>query len=206
MPGSPPPYPGGVPAPNSAGAPAPYPGGVPGSVPPPPYGYQAGGLSGASYAGFGARLGGYLLDGLLYGLLSLVFVVPAFILGVMAFDDCQTYTDVDGVTSLECGPGELNGGLLAAAIVLAVIGYLVVIVIYIRALGRTGQTWGRKIVGVKVVGKESGQPLGVGKALGRTLIEVIVSGNCILGYLWMLWDRDKQTWHDKIVSSVVVRV
>jgi hypothetical protein len=26
-----------------------------------------------------------------------------------------------------------------------------------------------------------------------------------LGYLWMLWDDKKQTWHDKVVNSVVVK-
>ncbi len=26
-----------------------------------------------------------------------------------------------------------------------------------------------------------------------------------LGYLWMLWDDDKQTWHDKMVRSIVVK-
>ena len=25
-----------------------------------------------------------------------------------------------------------------------------------------------------------------------------------LGYFWMLWDREKQTWHDKMAGSVVV--
>jgi hypothetical protein len=29
---------------------------------------------------------------------------------------------------------------------------------------------------------------------------------CYLGYLWMLWDDQKQTWHDKIVDSAVIRV
>jgi uncharacterized RDD family membrane protein YckC len=28
----------------------------------------------------------------------------------------------------------------------------------------------------------------------------------VLGYLWMLWDKEKQTWHDKIIGSIVVRV
>lgn len=158
------------------------------------------------YAGFGARLGGYLLDLLLYGLLALVFAIPAFVLGAAAFRNCDTYTDSEGVTQIDCGPGDLNGGLLAAAIAVGLIGYVVIAVIYIRALGRTGQTWGRKIVGIRVVGKDSGQPLGVWRALGRTLVEGIVSGNCFLGFLWMLWDKDNQTWHDKIVSSVVVKV
>jgi len=26
----------------------------------------------------------------------------------------------------------------------------------------------------------------------------------LIGYLWMLWDDEKQTWHDKVVGSVVV--
>jgi uncharacterized RDD family membrane protein YckC len=26
-----------------------------------------------------------------------------------------------------------------------------------------------------------------------------------LGFLWMIWDSNKQTWHDKIAGTVVVR-
>jgi uncharacterized RDD family membrane protein YckC len=28
----------------------------------------------------------------------------------------------------------------------------------------------------------------------------------LLGYLWMLWDKERQTWHDKFANSVVVPV
>ncbi len=28
----------------------------------------------------------------------------------------------------------------------------------------------------------------------------------LLGYLWMLWDKENQTWHDKMATSVVVPV
>ncbi|MFT5223920.1 MAG: putative RDD family membrane protein YckC, partial [Glaciecola sp.] len=27
-----------------------------------------------------------------------------------------------------------------------------------------------------------------------------------LGYLWMLWDREKRTWHDIVVNVRVVKV
>jgi len=27
-----------------------------------------------------------------------------------------------------------------------------------------------------------------------------------LGFLWMLWDKDRQTWHDKAAGSFVIRV
>ena len=29
---------------------------------------------------------------------------------------------------------------------------------------------------------------------------------CYLGYFWMLWDGEKQTWHDKLATTVVVPV
>jgi len=28
----------------------------------------------------------------------------------------------------------------------------------------------------------------------------------LLGYLWMLWDSEKQCWHDKFAGDVVVPV
>jgi uncharacterized RDD family membrane protein YckC len=32
-----------------------------------------------------------------------------------------------------------------------------------------------------------------------------VSGAVVLiGFLWMIWDREKQTWHDKAAGSVVI--
>jgi uncharacterized RDD family membrane protein YckC len=160
-----------------------------------------------NYAGFGARLGARLLDGILYGIVGAVFYVPAFILGIAAFKDCTRTTAIDGTKSITCETGQLKGGLLAAAIAIGAIGLLVVGILYLSQLGKTGQTWGRKIVGVKVVTKDTGAPIGFARALGRTLLEsTISSAICYLGFLWMLWDKDKQTWHDKIVNSVVVKV
>ena len=82
---------------------------------------------------------------------------------------------------------------------------VVVLVIYVRALGR-GQTWGMRITKIRLVRSDNGMPVGFGKALGRTLFADIVSANVFyLGYLWAAWDDRKQTWQDKIVSSYVVR-
>ena len=73
-------------------------------------------------------------------------------------------------------------------------------------MGKTGQTWGARIVGVKVIDERTGAPIGFGRALGRSLFASFISANVFyLGYLWMLWDDKKQTWQDKVVTSVVVR-
>ncbi len=152
------------------------------------------------------RLGGYLLDGLLYGLLMTAFIVPATIIGVSAFNGCVSVT-IDNTTEVRCPPGKPEGGLLAAAIILGIVGLLFVAFIYLRALGKTGQTWGARIVGVKVIGEASGEPIGFGRALGRQLFAGFISANIFyLGYLWMLWDDKKQTWQDKVVGSIVIKV
>jgi uncharacterized RDD family membrane protein YckC len=39
------------------------------------------------------------------------------------------------------------------------------------------------------------------------LFAVVISSNILyLGFLWMLWDGDRQTWHDKIAGTVVIKV
>ena len=159
------------------------------------------------YAGFWLRFAGYLLDGLLYGLLFVPFAIAAGVLGFQAFDDCYTVENrFDGTTELRCPDGAPEGGPLAAAIIIGLIGLVVVMFIYLRALAKSGQTWGRKIVGVKVVKATTGLAPGWGAAIGRTLFAYFISANiCYLGYLWMLWDKQKQTWQDKVAGTIVIK-
>ena len=195
-----------VPPPPGFAAPPPPPGAVATAPGYPPYGYGAPPVGGER-AGFGVRLGGYLLDGLLYGLLMAVFAIPGGVLIAASFSDCYTFERFDGSTEIECPPGSPEGGMIAGGIALIAVGFLLVAFIYLRALGRSGQTWGRKIVGIKVIGEQTGEPIGFGRALGRQLFAGFISAQIFyLGYLWMLWDDKKQTWHDKVVNSIVVKL
>jgi uncharacterized RDD family membrane protein YckC len=40
----------------------------------------------------------------------------------------------------------------------------------------------------------------------RWIVAYISGATIFLGYLWMLWDPRKQTWHDKAAGSFVVKV
>lgn len=72
--------------------------------------------------------------------------------------------------------------------------------------GSTGQTLGKRALGIRVIDFNGGGVIGYQRAAIRYLAS-IVSGICLLiGYLWMLWDKEKQTWHDKLSTSVVVPV
>tara|TARA_S200000501_G_scaffold338491_1_gene345369 strand:+ start:94 stop:627 length:534 start_codon:yes stop_codon:yes gene_type:complete len=149
-------------------------------------------------AGFGNRLGSYLLDVVLYGaVMSVLVFIGALMLTNELFVDW--WADDDGVR-------DTDGGILAGALLLSVLGPLLVIIVYIAQLGRTGQTWGRKIVGNKVIRVDNGDVPGIGRALGRELFAWIFSASIMyLGYLWMIWDDDRQTWHDKVAGTIVVR-
>ena len=152
-------------------------------------------------AGFGIRLGGYLLDSLLYGVALLPALIVGFVLLGIAFEDCVS---IDG--ELYCF-GEEKPGYIAAAAAVMLAGAVIVAALYLRALAKTGQTWGRKIVGIAVIDSRTGGAPGAGKAIGRTLFAGVISSSFFwLGYLWMLWDGERQTWHDKVANTYVVRV
>jgi uncharacterized RDD family membrane protein YckC len=70
--------------------------------------------------------------------------------------------------------------------------------------GKTGQSWGKKALGLKLLAEQTGQPIGAGKAFLRDVAHILDS-ICFIGYLFPLWDAKKQTFADKIVKTVVVK-
>jgi uncharacterized RDD family membrane protein YckC len=160
-----------------------YPQGAPQGVPPQQgYGYpqqpgypgypQAGYGAAPSYANWGQRFLGTLVDGL-------IFLVPYILIIV----------------------SQGKGVLLA-------IGAIIIIGIAIWQLiqeGKTGQTVGKKALGIRLVRESDGQPLGVGMAFVRRLAHFLDSIACYLGWLWPAWDAKRQTFADKVCGSIVIR-
>ena len=72
--------------------------------------------------------------------------------------------------------------------------------------GTTGQTPGRKVVGIRVLRESDGQVLGAGAGIGRGFLHILDALPLLLGFLWPIWDKKKQTFADKIIHSVVVKV
>ena len=70
--------------------------------------------------------------------------------------------------------------------------------------GNTGQSLGKRVLKIKLVREDNGQPLGVGGAILRDISHIVDGLPCYIGYLWPLWDDKSQTFADKIVGSVVV--
>lgn len=68
-----------------------------------------------------------------------------------------------------------------------------------------GQTFGNRMCAIRVVDSNSGGHLDHGHALLRWLVSYLSGAAMFVGYLWMLWDPAKQTWHDKVAGSFVVK-
>lgn len=95
------------------------------------------------------------------------------------------------------------GDLLASVGTLA--GFALVLISEIMGEGRLGQSYGRHLAGIKVVSTRDGGPIGSPAAFGRTIVRGLGAYVFLLGVLWILWDPQRQGWHDKAVGSVVVK-
>jgi len=70
--------------------------------------------------------------------------------------------------------------------------------------GPKGQTLGKQALGIRVIDLATGGPIGFGRGFIRYIGRIVSAIVIYLGYLWMLWDPEKQTWHDKMAGCVVV--
>ncbi|WUK74350.1 RDD family protein [Kribbella sp. NBC_00359] len=99
-----------------------------------------------------------------------------------------------------------NSGLSIVALIFYLIGIGLGIWNIVIRQGSTGQTVGKQVLGLKLVGAETGQPLGAGKTFVRQLTHFLDGAACYIGYLWPLWDDKRQTFADKINNTYVIKL
>jgi len=129
------------------------------------------------YASWLIRVGAYIIDG-----------IPSWILFI-----------IGEALMARGGAGAAIGGLLY----LAGVGWFV----YNRCFqaGRTGQSLGKKVTGIWLLGEDTGQPIGAGMAFVRDVAHIVDALICYIGFLFPLWDGKKQTLADKMVHTMVIR-
>lgn len=136
-------------------------------------------------AEWGSRAGGYIID-------YLIFMAPFWVLYFIA--------------GLLAGSG--SGGAAVIAILFYLIGFVLIVgaglwICYQE--GTTGQSIGKRQMGIRLVSAQTGQPIGFGMAIVRKFAHIADSFACYIGFLWPLWDDRKQTFADKICNTIVVR-
>jgi uncharacterized RDD family membrane protein YckC len=188
----------------------------PGNAPPPPPAppgppaFPAGGqirggdptASGnLQYATWGIRVGGYLID-------AVIFLVVLVLL-LVVFRHSHT---LDLRMMARRGTGRRH----ISAVPFLITGVLYIAYGTLLCGSPRGQTVGMMAVGVRAVRDETLGVLGYGRALARAVVEgvfrLIELLFFILGLIWLLdmlfplWDGRRQTLHDKVAGSVVLRL
>lgn len=167
----------GYPAAGYAGAVMP-PGAPPGQYfPQGPAGHGPG--VGAPLAEWGTRAGGWLLDAAIIG-------VPYLVIGL---------------------------GLGQVSVFFTIIGWLYAAgfgIWFAVQVGQSGQSPGMRVAGVRCVSMKTGRPVGGGLGFVRSLCHGLMSALCFIPFvvdmLFPLWDGQKQTLGDKMMSTVVITV
>ncbi|WP_037575507.1 RDD family protein [Phaeacidiphilus oryzae] len=170
--------------------------GTPGGYPAPPAPGQA--APSGEYGHWGLQVGAYLLDSLVFGIVPVIF----YIIGSVMAASAQSCTTDPNTFQTTCS-GSSPGGLIMMVIG-GILGLAAFLLMCYRE-GTTGQTPGKKALGIMVVKETTAQPLGFGLAIGRKICHFVDGIACYLGYLWPIWDAKKQTFADKITGAVVVR-
>ena len=136
------------------------------------------------YASFWRRLGAHVIDGLI---LNLVVGAMSFGIGLaMGFGGGMEVANLAGV---------IGGG----------IGLLFPLVYYAWFWSKKGASPGKAMLGIAIVSADGSVPT-MGQSIVRYLGYIPSSLVFCLGFLWMCWDPEKQTWHDKIAGTRVVRI
>lgn len=222
-PGGPPPPPppppgGGYGPPPGGGYPPPPPGGgyppppppQGGYAPPPPGGFGGvgGGLPQDAYTPWQTRVLAWLIDFVpVMVIASIGWIILLTTRECIDFADTE-YGDIMGdyYSNTEVCGASTVGQISVAIFPLIALAFL----LWNNGFkqGTTGQSIGKGIMKFKIVDEASGQPIGVGKSIGREL--VYLAAYLICGILWIvavifpLFDEKRQTLVDKVIKTVAL--
>ncbi len=135
-------------------------------------------------ASVGDRLLGWLVD---VAITVVVFIIVLLLTGILG--------------------GIINETLGTVVMLLGLAAW----VIFLWAMvAKTGQTPGKKVMNTKVV-KADAPDLSGGIGFGSVILREIIgkflsSFFFMLGYLWIIFDGKNQGFHDKIASTVVIKL
>ena len=138
-----------------------------------------------NYASVGDRFVAVLIDHIILAFVSLAFVIPAFILGAFAFS--------------------FGFGLFFGPLIL--LDFLLWLLYFSYFEGTTGQTFGKSMVGIKVVDETTQRPIDMGRAMIRNLLRIIdwLPFFYILGFILVEVEEKKKRLGDMAANTIVVK-
>jgi uncharacterized RDD family membrane protein YckC len=152
------------------------------------------------YAPWPRRVLAFLLDALPVVALAAVAVVLLYLTRNRGCDGDPSVRDLGA----QCASNTTPSGVICFVVTwLAIIGYGVWNFGYRQ--GRTGSSVGKTALRLWVIDVASGEPIGFQRSVIRQFAHVADTLSLGLGFLWPLWDSKRQTFADKLASTVCVR-
>lgn len=142
------------------------------------------------YAGFWERFAAALIDGIIIG------VIGAIVDSITGSGSIYTGRSAGNFSVNYVTYYGSAGGLINLAI-----GWLYEA---IMISGTSQATLGKMALGIKVTDLE-GRRISFLNATGRHFAKILSAIILLIGYLMMLWDDHKQTLHDKLAGTLVVK-
>ncbi|MBU0578011.1 RDD family protein [Patescibacteria group bacterium] len=84
--------------------------------------------------------------------------------------------------------------------------FLCIPIYFIYTPYKFGKTLGMKVMKIKIVNL-SNKSIAFWQSIVRYLISITISCAVVcLGYIWIFFSKKKQTWHDMIAKTLVIKV
>ncbi|KXK32084.1 MAG: RDD family protein [Candidatus Hinthialibacteria bacterium OLB16] len=159
-------------------------------------------------AGFWIRAAAFAIDYFLFSLVLEPFIFLASIPFFPLFDEYAGMDQEEMVTAIlnqflqgDTGP---MLSLLAASLVLMTVGFLLNSLIFGYFHYTSGQTPGKRLLGIRAVDYESLGYLGFGQSMWRYAASTLNWCICGIGYLMAAFNPEKRTLHDYMAGTRVV--
>jgi uncharacterized RDD family membrane protein YckC len=152
------------------------------------------------YAPWPRRVLAFLLDAVPIVILAALAVILLYLTRIRGCDGDPSARDLGAQCASNSSP---LGVICFVATWVAIVAYGVWNFGYRQ--GTTGSSVGKSALHLKVVDDASGQPIGFLRSVIRQFAHVVEPLTLGLGYLWPLWDAKRQTFADKLASTVCVR-
>jgi hypothetical protein len=99
----------------------------------------------------------------------------------------------------------INSGLIYKSLLLNLLILVISAVLMALCWRRFSSSPGKMIMGIKVVDAETFGPISTNQSLIRSFGCILSSLPLMLGMFWILFNAKKQSWHDIMANTVVIK-
>ncbi len=145
------------------------------------------------YAGFGKRLLAYLIDIII--ITAIVFVIKYLFFGLDEI--MKTYSSNSSDLDVRKSYLDARNGVRDTSLIIWIIYS------FIADASRMQGTIGKKILKIKVVDK-LGNRISWGKSFARNILKILSAIPFSLGFIWVLFNKKRQGWHDMIAKTFII--